>query len=49
MRLGEGTGALLALSVVEAGCRLLDEMATFEEAGVATDASLQRPPAGATP
>jgi len=49
MRLGEGTGGLLALSVVEAGCRLLDEMATFEEAGVATDDSLHRPPAGATP
>ncbi|MGH8060162.1 MAG: nicotinate-nucleotide--dimethylbenzimidazole phosphoribosyltransferase [Candidatus Entotheonellia bacterium] len=37
MRLGEGTGGVLALTVVEAACRLLDEMATFEEAGVATD------------
>jgi nicotinate-nucleotide--dimethylbenzimidazole phosphoribosyltransferase len=37
LRLGEGTGAVLALPVLEAACRLLDEMATFEEAGVATD------------
>ncbi len=37
MRLGEGTGGVLALTLVEAACRLLDEMATFEEAGVATD------------
>jgi nicotinate-nucleotide--dimethylbenzimidazole phosphoribosyltransferase len=35
MRLGEGTGALLALSILDASARLLDEMATFSEAGVA--------------
>ena len=34
MRLGEGTGALLALSILDAAARLLDEMATFDEAGV---------------
>jgi len=34
MRLGEGTGAALAFSLVEAACKLLDEMATFDEAGV---------------
>jgi nicotinate-nucleotide--dimethylbenzimidazole phosphoribosyltransferase len=34
MRLGEGTGAVLALQVIEAACRILDEMATFDEAGV---------------
>jgi nicotinate-nucleotide--dimethylbenzimidazole phosphoribosyltransferase len=34
LRLGEGTGAALAMSVCVAACRLLDEMATFEEAGV---------------
>jgi nicotinate-nucleotide--dimethylbenzimidazole phosphoribosyltransferase len=37
MRLGEGTGAVLALNVVDASLRLLREMATFEAAGV-TDA-----------
>ncbi|MBI3327771.1 MAG: nicotinate-nucleotide--dimethylbenzimidazole phosphoribosyltransferase [Nitrospinae bacterium] len=36
MRLGEGTGGVLALTVLEAACRLLDQMATFGEAGVAT-------------
>jgi len=35
MRLGEGTGAALAMSLVEAACKILDEMATFAEAGVA--------------
>jgi len=34
LRLGEGTGGALALGLVDAACRLLDEMATFEEAGV---------------
>jgi nicotinate-nucleotide--dimethylbenzimidazole phosphoribosyltransferase len=34
MRLGEGTGAALAMSLVEAACKTLDEMATFSEAGV---------------
>jgi nicotinate-nucleotide--dimethylbenzimidazole phosphoribosyltransferase len=34
MRLGEGTGAVLAMSLVEASCKLLGEMATFGEAGV---------------
>jgi nicotinate-nucleotide--dimethylbenzimidazole phosphoribosyltransferase len=33
-RLGEGTGAALALSFVEAACKILDEMATFESAGI---------------
>jgi nicotinate-nucleotide--dimethylbenzimidazole phosphoribosyltransferase len=37
MRLGEGTGAALAMSLVEASLRLLHEMATFKSAGV-TDA-----------
>jgi nicotinate-nucleotide--dimethylbenzimidazole phosphoribosyltransferase len=37
MRLGEGTGAALALNLVEASLRVLGEMATFEAAGV-TDA-----------
>lgn len=34
LRLGEGTGALLALPVIEAAMRHLQEMATFAEAGV---------------
>lgn len=34
LRLGEGTGAALAFHIVEAAARILDEMATFAEAGV---------------
>ncbi len=34
MRLGEGTGAVLALPLVEAACKVLTEMNTFAEAGV---------------
>ncbi|MGC4000287.1 MAG: nicotinate-nucleotide--dimethylbenzimidazole phosphoribosyltransferase [Anaeromyxobacter sp.] len=34
LRLGEGTGAALALHLVEAAVRILVEMATFEAAGV---------------
>ncbi|HET7418865.1 MAG TPA: nicotinate-nucleotide--dimethylbenzimidazole phosphoribosyltransferase [Candidatus Dormibacteraeota bacterium] len=34
MRLGEGTGAALALPLVRAAVRLLNDMATFGEAGV---------------
>jgi nicotinate-nucleotide--dimethylbenzimidazole phosphoribosyltransferase len=34
MRLGEGTGAALAMSVIEAAVKVLNEMATFDEAGV---------------
>ena len=35
LRLGEGTGAALGMSLVEAGVRILTEMATFADAGVA--------------
>ncbi|MEY2461484.1 MAG: nicotinate-nucleotide--dimethylbenzimidazole phosphoribosyltransferase [Acidimicrobiaceae bacterium] len=35
MRLGEGSGACLALPVLEASARVLAEMATFDSAGVA--------------
>jgi nicotinate-nucleotide--dimethylbenzimidazole phosphoribosyltransferase len=35
MRLGEGTGAALGLSLLEAGVKIYREMATFAEAGVA--------------
>jgi nicotinate-nucleotide--dimethylbenzimidazole phosphoribosyltransferase len=34
MRLGEGTGAALGIFVAEAAARILNEMATFAEAGV---------------
>jgi nicotinate-nucleotide--dimethylbenzimidazole phosphoribosyltransferase len=34
LRLGEGTGACLALPVLEAAARVLGEMATFDTAGV---------------
>jgi len=34
LRLGEGTGAALALHLVEAAARILTEVATFTEAGV---------------
>ncbi len=34
MRLGEGTGAALGISIAEAACKILSEMATFGEAGV---------------
>jgi nicotinate-nucleotide--dimethylbenzimidazole phosphoribosyltransferase len=39
MRLGEASGAALALPVVEAAARMVREMKTFAEAGVATAAS----------
>jgi len=35
MRLGEGTGAALAMLICSAACKVLNEMATFESAGVA--------------
>jgi len=34
LRLGEGTGAALGISLVDAGLRILTEMATFSSAGV---------------
>lgn len=34
MRLGEGTGAVLAMHLADASCRIYNEMATFESAGV---------------
>ncbi|NSW51024.1 MAG: nicotinate-nucleotide--dimethylbenzimidazole phosphoribosyltransferase [Anaerolineae bacterium] len=38
LRLGEGTGAALAFNIIDAACRVLNEMATFTEAGIATSA-----------
>jgi nicotinate-nucleotide--dimethylbenzimidazole phosphoribosyltransferase len=34
LRLGEGTGAVLVFNLIEAARRILNEMSTFEEAGV---------------
>jgi nicotinate-nucleotide--dimethylbenzimidazole phosphoribosyltransferase len=34
LRLGEGTGAALAMLIIEAGLKIYKEMATFKEAGV---------------
>ena len=34
LRLGEGTGAALAMGLIEAGVKIMAEMATFDEAGV---------------
>jgi nicotinate-nucleotide--dimethylbenzimidazole phosphoribosyltransferase len=34
LRLGEGTGACLAIGLIQAGIKILTEMATFDEAGV---------------
>ncbi len=38
MRLGEGSGAVLAFSIIEGAARILDEMTTFDEAGVSKHA-----------
>jgi nicotinate-nucleotide--dimethylbenzimidazole phosphoribosyltransferase len=34
MRLGEGTGSAIAMTICDAACRVLNEMATFSSAGV---------------
>lgn len=39
MRLGEGTGASMGIFLAEAACKVLREMATFHDAGVAEKAS----------
>ncbi len=42
LRLGEGTGAALAMPLVEAAVRILTEVATFEEASVSKAADPER-------
>lgn len=42
MRLGEGTGAALAMTIIDAAVRLYREMATFEEAAVSRDVPAPR-------
>ncbi len=39
MRLGEGTGAVLAMGLIESAAACLTEMATFAEAGVSGSAA----------
>jgi nicotinate-nucleotide--dimethylbenzimidazole phosphoribosyltransferase len=34
MRLGEGTGAALAMTLIEAAVKIYNDMATFSSAGV---------------
>ncbi len=41
MRLGEGTGAVMAMTLLEGGMRLYNEMATFGDAGVSEKSSAQ--------
>lgn len=50
MRLGEGTGAAIGISLIEAAVRLYREMATFESAAVSTTGAAPPPasPSGAT-
>ena len=38
LRLGEGTGAALAMLIIEGGLKIYREMATFSEAGVSEKA-----------
>jgi nicotinate-nucleotide--dimethylbenzimidazole phosphoribosyltransferase len=44
LRLGEGTGAALAMNIVEAAARVISEVLTFEAAGVARNESLEYAP-----
>ena len=42
LRLGEGTGAALAMPLLEAAAKVLCEMATFDRAGVSTAVEARR-------
>jgi nicotinate-nucleotide--dimethylbenzimidazole phosphoribosyltransferase len=41
LRLGEGTGAALAMLMIEAGLKIYKEMATFGDAGVSTEKKIK--------
>ncbi|MFA7249001.1 MAG: nicotinate-nucleotide--dimethylbenzimidazole phosphoribosyltransferase [Dehalococcoidia bacterium] len=45
LRLGEGSGAALGMTLCVAACRVLDEMATFSEAGVSDSTAVVEPEA----
>ncbi|MCS7002188.1 MAG: nicotinate-nucleotide--dimethylbenzimidazole phosphoribosyltransferase, partial [Dehalococcoidia bacterium] len=47
LRLGEGSGAALAMHVVEAACRILTEMNTWDGANVAGPLAVNEPSHGA--
>ncbi|MBA2448029.1 MAG: nicotinate-nucleotide--dimethylbenzimidazole phosphoribosyltransferase, partial [Chloroflexi bacterium] len=49
LRLGEGSGAAIALHLVRLACRLPREMATFAEAGVSRQSAPPAIPAGDMP
>jgi nicotinate-nucleotide--dimethylbenzimidazole phosphoribosyltransferase len=49
LRLGEGTGAALALPVLRAAVAVLAQMATFSDAGVSGRAASSRPGQPETP
>jgi nicotinate-nucleotide--dimethylbenzimidazole phosphoribosyltransferase len=36
MRIGEGTGGVICLHLIDAACKIVSEMATFESAGVSS-------------
>jgi nicotinate-nucleotide--dimethylbenzimidazole phosphoribosyltransferase len=40
LRLGEGSGGVLAVPIVQAAAKILREMATFDSAGVTDKANL---------
>ena len=41
LRIGEGTGGVLCLHLVDAACRIVSEMATFESAGISGETQEQ--------
>jgi nicotinate-nucleotide--dimethylbenzimidazole phosphoribosyltransferase len=43
MRLGEGTGAALGMTILDAAVKILNEMATFEEAAVSSGGAAEQP------
>ena len=49
LRLGEGTGAAITINLAELSCRMMREMASFEEAGVDAGESRVEKSAGHDP